>query len=574
MKKWETIGKFKIEKGELRVEKLIDLLLENRNIKTKKEREEFLHPQLFDVTPKTVGIDLKQLKKALVRIQKAIDDKEQIIVFGDYDVDGITGSAILWETLHKMGAKVLPYIPHRVDEGYGLSKAGITNVSEQTPDIKLIITTDNGIMAHEAVVFANEQNIDVIITDHHTVGDKLPDAYAVVHTTKLCGAGVAYLLSKEIKTVIASKAKQSQKEEIAASPSAPRNDTEEDIHLELATLGTVADLVPLTGANRAIVKAGLKKLPKTKRLGLLELYKNAEIEKDIFEPYEIGFVIGPRLNASGRIESAMDSLRLICTTNRERAAELAAKLELVNKERQQLLKEAKEHAIAQVQSEKFKIKSLLFVAHESYPQGVIGLVAGKLVEEFYRPAIVLSIGEVHSKASARSVSGFNIIEFLRLHEEFFVNAGGHPMAAGFTVETIKLLDLQKALEDKADEILTEDILTRRLKIDCELPFAAITKKFYEAISQLAPFGMGNSEPVFATKRVFIDEIRIMGKDGSHLKLFLRQDKDIFEAIGFGLGALAAELKVGDTIDVAYTIDENVWNGNTKLQLKIKDIKKI
>lgn len=549
MKRWETRQKLKVQN-----ENLIDLLLENRGIKTEKEREEFLQPKLEAITPKSVGIDLKQLKKALTRIQKAIKTKEQVIVFGDYDVDGITGSAILWETLHSLGADVLPYIPHRMEEGYGLSTIGIQNAKLKVQSLKLIITVDNGIVASEAVDFAKKNNIDVIITDHHTVGEKLPDAHAIVHTTKLCGAGVAYLLSKELN---------------------PEND--EDTHLELATLGTVADLVPLTGANRAIVKAGLATLSKTKRLGLQELYKQARIQKDGFSPYEIGFIIGPRLNASGRIESAMDSLRLLCTTNRARAEELAAKLELVNKERQQLLKEAKEHAITEVRSRKSEVGSLLFVAHESYPQGVIGLVAGKLVEEFYRPAIVVAIADKQSKASVRSISGFNIIEFLRMHSDFFVNVGGHPMAAGFTVATEKIDDLKKTLEEKANELLTEEVLTRSLKIDCEVDFSLLTKDLYTAIQTLAPFGMGNPEPVFATKNVVIDDIRIMGKDGSHLKLVLRQaisDKQQeknFEAVGFGMGGLAADLHVGDKINVAYTLDENSWNGNIKLQLKLKDI---
>jgi single-stranded-DNA-specific exonuclease len=267
----------------------------------------------------------------------------------------------------------------------------------------------------------------------------------------------------------------------------------------------------------------------------------------------------------------MDSLRLLCTTNRERASELAAKLEIINKERQLLLKDAKEHAIAGVRG-LGPVKKILIVAHETYAQGVIGLVAGKLVEEFYRPAIVLSIGEAQSKASARSVSGFNIIDFLRTHAEHFVNVGGHPMAAGFTVETKRLTKLQTLLEKKAESLLTDDILTRSLKIDCELPFSAINAALYKGIQQLAPFGMGNPEPVFATKDVLVDDVRIMGKEGTHLKLRVSQDKDSFEAVGFGMGALAAEVHKGDTIAIAYTIDENEWNGNIKLQLKIKDVK--
>jgi single-stranded-DNA-specific exonuclease len=419
----------------------------------------------------------------------------------------------------------------------------------------LIITVDNGIVANEAVGFANEQGIDVIITDHHTVSDIVPDAYAIVHTTKLCGAGIAYLLAQEIKDL---GLKNKDKDE-------------EDIHLELAALGTVADLVPLTGANRAIVAEGLKKLQHTKRTGLVALFQQAKVAQDSMGVYEIGYIIGPRLNASGRIESAMDSLRLLCTTNKQRAEELAAKLELTNRERQQLLKDAAEHAIAGIKNNELGIKKILVIGHASYEEGVIGLVAGKLVEAFYRPAIVLSLGEKVSKASVRSISGFNIIEFLRLHKEYFVNIGGHPMAAGFTIETSKIPNLQKALEEKAEELLTDVLLKRTLKIDCEVPFEILTQELVEAIQQLAPFGMANFEPVFVTKGVTIDGMRILGKDSKHLKLVLKQDPKNFEAIAFGMGELANSLKIGDKIDVAYCLDENTWNGETKLQLKVKDI---
>ena len=548
MKKWETINKLKTQNAKLKIDELINLLLENRGITTKKEREAFLNPKLEDVTPKSVGIDAKQLKQAIARIKQAIEKKEQIIVFGDYDVDGITGSAILWETLHSLGADVWPYIPSRVEEGYGLSVKALENQALRAKHPTLIITTDNGIVAHDAVTFANEQGIDVIITDHHVVSETLPDAVAIVHTTKLCGAGVAYVLSKELRV-------------------------SEDNHLELATLGTVADMVPLTGANRAIVKNGLPVLSQTKRLGLLALFKQAGLQKETFSVYEIGYIIAPRLNASGRIASAMDSLRLLCTTNKKRAEDLAELLEATNKERQILLREAAEDAVLRVKQQAASIKKLVIVAQESYQEGVIGLVAGRLVEAFYRPAIVIAKREKMSKASARSVSGFNIIEFLRIHAAHFVNVGGHPMAAGFTIETEKITLLQQLFEEQAEKMLDEVTLTRKLKIDCELSLSMITEKLYEALQVLAPFGMGNPEPVFATRDVIIQDIRVMGKEGSHLKLFLRQEKDSFEAIAFGMGERASELHVGDAIDVAYTIDENTWNGNTKLQLKVKDIVK-
>jgi single-stranded-DNA-specific exonuclease len=551
MKRWETLDNFQFSYSNFQIDKLLDILLANRGITTKKDKEVFLNPNLEAVTAKLVGIDDKQLQKALKRIKKAIDGKEQIVVFGDYDVDGITGSAILWETLHELGAKVVPYIPHRIDEGYGLSIKGITNLKEQIENIGLIITTDNGIVASKAVDFANEQKIDVIITDHHTTGEKLPDAYAIVHTTNLCGAGVAYILSKEIRSLFGTK-------------------EEKDVHLELAALGTVADLVPLTDASRAIVKHGLPLLCKTKRVGLIELYKQAGLEKDVFSVYEIGYVIAPRLNAAGRIESAMDSLRLLCTKSKSRAEILAEQLELTNRERQMVMKKAADHA-KEVVHQKEALKNVLVVAHEEYPPGVIGLVAGKLVEEFYRPSIVLSIGETHSKASARSISGFNIIEFLRTASAHLVDVGGHPMAAGFTIETKNLTILQEFLEGSVDTFITAELLTRVLKIDCDLPLGILDQSLYKAIQYLSPFGMGNPEPVFASRGVTVENMRLLGKENTHLKLWLKADGKSFEAIAFGMGSLASDLQTGSKIDVAYTLDENTWNGNTKLQLKVKDI---
>ncbi len=558
MKNWEIRNRLKIKDSGFKIDDLIKILLENRGLKSKKEIDAFLHPDLSEVTPKNVDIDLAQLKKALSRIEKAIEIKEQIVVFGDYDVDGITGCAILWETLYALGANVTPFIPNRKEEGYGLSLKALKNEELRTKNPTLIITVDNGIVANEAVAFANKNNIDVIITDHHTVSETLPDAFAIVHTTKLCGAGVAYLLSKEIKDL---RLKIKDKEE-------------DDIHLELAALGTVADLVPLVGANRTIVFEGLKKLQQTKRPGLRALFQLAKIDQEAIGVYEIGYIIGPRLNASGRIESAMDSLRLLCTKKEERAAELAAKLELVNRERQQLLRDGAEHAVAGIREQGLGNRKILIVGDESYSEGVIGLIAGKLVEAFYRPAIVLSMGATVSKASVRSVSGFNIIEFLRLHTEHFVNVGGHPMAAGFTIETTKIAVLKEALEEKAEGLLTQEVLTRTLKVDCEVPFSLLSQDVYNSIQQLAPFGMSNPEPVFSSQKVTVENFRVIGKERNHLKLVLKQGKETFEAIAFGMGELATSLKSGDTIDVAYSLDENTWNGETKLQLKVKDIKAV
>src|ERR1035437_10522952 len=385
MKKWQL-------ESEIKNGDIISALLKNRGITTKKEIEDFLNPQLSKVTTESVKINGSQLKNALARIKKAIKENQKIIVFGDYDVDGICASAILWETLNSMGANALPYIPSRFDEGYGLSKEGIDNLLK-TGKIDLIVTVDNGIVANKAVDYANKKGIDVIITDHHVPTEKLPNALAIVHTTLLCGTGVAYLLSGEIAKT------QNAKYKIL------------DTHLELVVLATIADLVPLTGANRILVYFGLQKLRETKRPGLLALMNKAGIKKEEIDTYKIGHMIAPRLNAMGRLASAMDSLRLVCTNNKQKAESLAEILNETNLERQKITQESLIHA--KNKAEEKGIKNLLFIADESYQQGIVGLIAGRMVEEYYLPSIIISKGEKYSRASARSVKGFNIVEFLR-----------------------------------------------------------------------------------------------------------------------------------------------------------------
>ena len=347
---------------------IVNILLKNRGIKTIRGKEEFLSPKMSEVTAKKAGIDQIAIKTAVKRIRKAIREKEEIVVFGDYDVDGICGTAILWETLNSLGAKVMPYIPHRIDEGYGLSIKGINSLRAQKLNPKLIITVDNGVVANKAVEYAKETGSDVIITDHHTFEGKRPKALSIIHSEKLCGAGVALMLSKEI------------------------GDTDPS-HLELAAVATVADLVPLTGISRTITKFGLEKLKKTKRLGFLEIFKEAALDPFLIGTYEVGHIIAPRINAMGRLEYAMDSLRLICGKNKEKVRELARKLSETNKRRQSLTEETTLEAISKARV-KIGGKKLVFLESETFQQGVIGLVAGKLVEEFYLPSIVVSRGEV------------------------------------------------------------------------------------------------------------------------------------------------------------------------------------
>lgn len=540
MKKWQIDAKLKNDD-------LIKALLENRGIKTKAARERFLHPKLSEVSPQLVKLNKQQLKKALRRIQKAIKKKEKIIVFGDYDVDGICGTAILWETLNSLGANVLPYIPSRFEEGYGLSEAGINNLKAKYSDCSLIITVDNGIVANEAVEFANENKIDVIITDHHVPSKKLPKALAIVHTTLLCGTGVAWLLSQELKKVVSEN------------------------HLELVVLATIADLVPLTGANRVLVYFGLKALKETKRVGLLALINKAGIVKEEVDTYEIGHLLAPRLNAMGRLASAMDSLRLICTLDKNKAENLAELLNQTNLERQQFTQEALAHAKNKVEKE--GLKSLIFLADESYQQGIVGLVAGRMVEEFYLPSIIISKGKTHSKASARSVKGFNIVEFLRSASDLLVDIGGHPMAAGFTVETDKIELLEKRLYESAQKLLTKEHLERVLRIDCELGSSIINYETYSNIQQLAPFGMANPEPTFVTRQFTIADVRSVGQEGKHLKMRFRIGNSgvMLNAIAFGMGE-KNELKIGDSVDAVYTLESNNWGDNKNIELRVKDFK--
>lgn len=534
-------------RGKRSTEAIIKTLLKNRHLISKKQIDEFLNPSKpKTLTPQSVGIKKREIGKAIRRIKKAIRKSEEIIIYGDYDADGICGTAILWETLNSLGAKVLPYIPKRLEEGYGLSIQGIKNL----PDVKLIITVDNGITANEAIGYAVKNDIDVVITDHHIPGKKLPEALAIVHTTELSGAGVAWALAREL------------------SPSSD--------FLELAAIGTIADVTPLIGANRSLVKNGLKELNKTKRFGLLALFEEAGLEKGKIDTWKVSFVIGPRLNATGRLTDAMDSLRLVCTKDPIRAEKLAKKLGEENRRRQKLTKEIFLHAKGLLPP---SCPKLLFVASPSYHKGIVGLVAGNLAEEFYRPAVVVSIGKEFSKGSARSIEGFDIIKAIRKCENFLIDCGGHPMAAGLTVETSNLEKLKRSLIKIAEKELNEEKLTRVLQIDCDLRLSDLTWKLYEVLEKFTPFGIGNPKPIFVTYGLRIVEMRTVGNNDTHLKLKLDDPKtkkieevSALDGIGFGMGDLAAKIKVGDLVDIAYTLEKNTWNEEEKLELKIKDMK--
>lgn len=555
-KKWDI--KSKIQNPRASVQDVIDVVLKERGIASDGEKQMFISPpDPYTFTAYDVGIDTKTLENAIERIEKAVQDKESIIVYADYDADGVTAGAVMWETLHALGAKVMPYIPHRKDEGYGLSTIGIDSVKKDY-NATFIITVDHGITGHGKVAYANSLGIDVVVTDHHTKPSILPDC-PIVHTTMLSGSGVSWFVAKTL---------------LERNQGLLQKEIDPYDLLSLASIGTIADLLPLIGPNRSIAKFGLAALSNSSRFGVLAMLEEAGLSDKELSTYEVSHIIAPRINALGRIDHALDALRLLCTTSEERALVLSEKLAAVNKERQNLTQESTIHAKELVISEKkLDSQKIIIIADESYNQGIIGLIAGKLVEEHYLPTIVLAKGEKVSKASARSIAGFNIVEAIRSQLDLLVDVGGHPMAAGFTIETDKLSKFITNLEEYAKERITEDMIVRSLSVDVEMPLSFVTAELFSKIQQLAPFGMNNYEPTFASFSVALKEARLVGKEGKHLKLSVINDrKQVIEAIAFNMGSLLADLQNKKTIDIAFTITNNVWNGKEKIELKVKDLR--
>lgn len=541
-KKWQVLNALKSPyKNSTQI---VDTLLENRGFINVKDKEEFLRPQKpYDISWKDLSISKADSLKALKRVGKAIEDKEKIVIYGDYDADGISASAILWEALHGLKADVMPHVPERFSEGYGLNPGSVEMLYKKYPNLKLIITVDNGISAFEGVEKARKLGIDVIITDHHEKSKKLPRAIAIIHTIKTSGSGLAWFFSKSLGA---------------------------NNGLELAAIGTISDQVPLVGINRSLVKYGLEELRKTSRRGLLALFEEAGIKRNEINPYTVGFLIAPRLNAMGRMLNAIESLRLLCTKNSVRANELARLLGKTNKERQEVVDKVILHAKELVKEE--NSNGFILVSHESYHEGVIGLAASKLVEQFYRPAIVMSLGKEISKASARSIPGVNIFEVVKKLDKYLVSGGGHEMAAGFSIRTEHLEVFKKKLAGLSEVYLTKELLRKSLKIDMEIQFPQINPDLQKSLTQFEPFGIGNPTPTFMSKSIKVKAVRSVGADGRHLKLKLSQESKEFEAIAFGFGTYLEKLSQSKSIDAVYSIEEDCWNGIKKLQLKIKDIK--
>ena len=547
MKRWEVIHQSPI----INSKSLIGVLLKNRGIKTQKQEKEFLEPvDPMKIKIGELGIGDESLEKAIKRIRQAKRKGEHVIIYGDYDADGITGTATLWEVLHHIGIFVLPHIPERFSEGYGLNLESVEKLKKKDPKLSLIITVDHGITLGKKVDDVKKMGIDMIITDHHQKGKVLPKPLALIYTTKVSGSALAWFFAREISKKI-------------KIPGSGFNIQE---RRELAAIGTVADQLPLLGPNRSIVKYGLYELNKTKRPGLISLFKEAGISE--IGPYEIGFVIAPRINSMGRLSQGLESLRLLCTTDKIRGLKIARDIGRVNFERQKIVEGVVEHALGVALDDSLKV---IVLADEKYHEGVIGLAAAKLVEKFYKPAIVMSKKGDIAKASARSIFGFNIIEAIRTLEEYYIEGGGHPMAAGFSIKTENIEIFTKKINDFAAKNLTDEILQRRLRVDCEINFNLINSDLMKEISLLEPTGTGNPEPVFVSRGVELLDARIVGRDGKHLKLKVKQDGYIFDSIYFGGGEIYSELTPGLKLNLVYSPEKNVWMGNESIQLKIKDI---
>ena len=537
----------------LELSKIVNILLENRGLKNAKDKKNFLNPNdPIDLALEEFSLDEKSIIKAIKRIQHTAGKNEKIIIYGDYDADGICSTAILWEALNALGFDVLPHIPERFSEGYGLNSNTLADLKKRYPNLGLIITIDNGIVANEEVKVAAGLGLDVIICDHHAKGDTLPKAHAIIHTEKTSGSGIAWILARELR--------KSYKNTMPIFGDG----------LELAAIGTVADQIPLLDVNRSIAKFGIDRLRETRRPGLNELIKDCGIDKKTLTTSSINFMIAPRINAMGRLSHAVDSLRLLCTKDINKAQGLARELGKTNSERQRIVGDVVIHAKSQADMREWK--GIIILSDKSYHEGVIGLAAAKLVEEFYRPAIVISQGDKFSKGSARSIAGFNIIETIRMAGEFLVDGGGHPMAAGFTVETAKLSQFTQKLDSVCEDLLTEEILTPRIVSDMNLNFNSITYPLVVKLASFEPFGIGNFAPQFVTEEVEVAVVKTVGALAKHLKLKLKQNGKFFDAIGFGMGDLINQIKAGDKISIAYSVEENVWNGNVDIQLKLKDLR--
>ncbi|MFA6532958.1 MAG: single-stranded-DNA-specific exonuclease RecJ [Patescibacteria group bacterium] len=580
------------QKDNLTSKEIVDLILKSRHLKN---LNKFLNPPSpLNLTLDDFGSYKKSFKKVL-KILKSIKEKNQmIVVYTDYDADGITGGAILWETLYLLGFKVMPYVPHRKLEGYGFSKTGIDNVRKEF-NPALIISVDHGITKIDEVKYAEKLGIKVIITDHHLKGENIPKAEAVFHIPALSGSGVAYFFAKEIfNSFLTSAGKKTS--EVNANTLHKTRTSEVKLsanfttdYLALAAIGTIADLVPLTGPSRSVVKYGLEAFPKIKRFGIKHILKQAGIENKKITPYEVGFMIAPRINAIGRLEHAIDALRLLCTNDEKKAYDLANKIGNVNIERQELVEKSVKEALEMLaktsavktaktasvedpptgggKTEAVKIlPKIIILVSDHWHEGIIGLIASKIAEEFYRPTLVLTKTETGYKGSARSIPSFHITDFLRSLKKDLIDVGGHKQAAGFTLEKNQLNDFIKNAQKLAEKLIKDKDLERKIEADLKIPISKINLDLVKSLEALEPFGIGNPKPTFYSEGI-LTGAQLLGKTNTHLKIFV----DGLELLAFNQADKFKSLSRGQKIKVVYNLNINEWNNKKVFQGRIINI---
>ncbi len=532
---------------------LVAQLLFNRGLIDPTQIESFL-----TADARLVGdpLLLPDMHQAVARIYQALLRGENIAVYGDFDTDGVTATTLLVNGLTSLGAKVTPYIPHRMTEGYGLNHTALEKLHQQ--GISLVISVDCGITAVSEVKRAKRLGLDIIITDHHTPLETIPAATAIIDPkrtdsaypfTELSGAGVALKL---LQALFTGTGKETQLEGL----------------LDLAALGTVADMAPLLGENRYLVRQGLKRINSAPRLGVREMLTQAGLATGSLDAETISWVLAPRLNAAGRLAHAMTSYKLLTTDSPLEARNLAMWLEEKNTERQQLTSRVFTQAREQVLGQ--PLSPLLIAADREFPAGICGLVASRLVEEFYRPTLVIKTGDEISSGSARSIAEFNIIRALDRCRHLLTRYGGHSQAAGFSLLTRNLAHLEDALLQLATTELAGVELQPRLDIDAEVKLPQLRGDTYSLLQKLAPFGTGNPLPTFLSSGVKTVDCRTMGNGGAHLRLKVKQEGVVWNAVSFGLGECLPEIT--PTLDIVYNLEIDRWNGQESLRLNVVDFR--
>lgn len=559
-KKWQIFepDKNKIEdiKSKYKVNQLLATILANRNILKEEDIRLFLNPTRNDFYNPFLITDMDI---AVNRIIKAIENKENITIYGDYDVDGITSITVLKSFLNDIGVETNTYIPNRLIEGYGLNKEAIDKISKK--GCNLMITVDCGISAIEEIEYANSLGIETIITDHHEAGNEIPKAIAVIDNKRkdskypfreLAGVGVVFKLIQAIGITLKLKEESYLK------------------YLDIVCIGTISDIVPLVDENRVIAKLGLLLVAQTKNIGLRSIINSSGYNK--IDSNTISFGVAPRINACGRMGKAEEALELFLSKDKNEVNELTNKLNEHNRKRQETEKTIFENAVEKIKEEHLDENKAIIVGGENWHHGVIGIVSSKITEMYFKPSILFSFEEDGiGKGSGRSIPGFDLHEALMKCSDTIEKFGGHSMAVGITVKKDNLEKFKKEFEQIATQSKIDEIIPI-INIDAKVDLSDIDKEMVESLKQLEPFGEANKMPVFAFKNLKIDSIRALS-EGKHLKLTLKDNNYIINAIGFNIGYLANEYRIGDKIDVAGVLEINTFNGVDNLQINIKDIMK-